>query len=72
MKKKRWIAMGIIVAMIAGVLPDVPGEAKTVIYPTVATGEAVEQAVATEMTLRPAWGKALKICRKGTRVPLRR
>ena len=43
MKKKRWIAMGIIVAMIAGVLPDVPGEAKTVIYPTVATGEAVEQ-----------------------------
>ena len=33
---------------------------------------AVEQAVATEMTLRAAWGRALKICRKGTRVPLRR
>ena len=33
---------------------------------------AVEQAVATEMTLRAACGRAWKIFRNGTRVPLRR
>ena len=33
---------------------------------------AVEHAVATEMTLRAACGSAVKICRNGTRVPLRR
>ena len=33
---------------------------------------AVEQAVATEITFRAAWGSAVKICLNGTWVPFRR